>query len=134
MSCTEKYDHWLSTVGIHEETASGNLKTPTRRAILQSLCILDSWAEMPADVIKKSFTTYALNLPVDGSRDDNIHCLKEGQPCSSGKPMLKSQLGILSEPETNPFECRDSDVEDARPTLQPLDSDQEEDSDVEIEV
>ena len=24
-SCTEKYDHWLSTVGIHEETASGNL-------------------------------------------------------------------------------------------------------------
>ena len=107
-SCTEKYDHWLSTVGIHEETASGNLKTPPRRAILQ--WILDSWAKMPADVIKKSFTTCTLNLPVDGSRDDNIHCLKEGQPCSSGKPMLKSQLGILSEPETNPFECTDSDV------------------------
>ena len=107
-SCTEKYDHWLSTVGIHEETASGNLKTPPRRAILQ--WILDSWAKMPADVIKKSFTTCTLNLPVDGSGDNNIHCLKEGQPCSSGKPVLKSQLGILSEPETNPFECTDSDV------------------------
>lgn len=83
------------------------------------------------------FRVLVTQLPVGGSRDDNIHCLKEGQPlqpCSSGKPMLKSQLGILSEPETNPFECRDSDVEDARPTLQPLDSDQEEDSDVEIEV
>ena len=92
-SCTEKYDHWLSTVGIHDETASGNLKTPPRRAILQ--WILDSWAELPTVVIKKSFTTCALNLPVDGSRDDNIHCLKEEQPCSSGKPMLKSQLEIF---------------------------------------
>ena len=131
-SCTEKYDHWLSIVGIPEETASGSLKTPPRRAILQ--WILDSWAELHADVIKKSFTTCALNLPVDGSRDDNIHRLKKGQPCSSGKPMLKSQLGILSEPETNPFECTDSDVEDACPTLLLLDSDHEEDSDVEIEV
>ena len=96
--------------------------------------ILDSWAELPSDVIKKSFTTCALNLPVDGSRDDNIYCLKEGQPCSSGKPMLKSQLGILSEPETNPFECTGSDVEDACQTLQLLDSDHEEDSDVEIKV
>ena len=109
-----------------------HLKTPARRAILQ--WILDYWAELPADVIKKSLTTCALNLLVDGSRDDNIHCLKEGQPCSSGKPMLKSQLGILSEPETNPFECTDSDVEDACPTLQLLDSDHDEDSDVEIEV
>ena len=131
-SCTEKYDHWLSIVGIPEETASGNLKTPPRRAILQ--WILHSWAELHADVIKKSFTTCALNLPVDGSRDDNIHRLKKGQPCSSGKPMLKSQLGILSEPETNPFECTDSHVEDACPTLPLLDSDHEEDSDVEIEV
>ena len=81
------------------------------------------------------FRVLVTQLPVGGSRDDNIHCLKEGQPlqpCSS--EMLKSQLGILSEPETNPFECRDSDVEDACPTLQLLDSDQEEDSDVEIEV
>ena len=123
---------WLSIVGIHEETASGNLKTPPRRAILQ--WILDSWAELHVDVIKKSFTTCALNLPVDGSRDDNIYRLKKGQPCSSGKSMLKSQLGILSEPETNPFECTDSDVEDACPTLPLLDSDHEEDSDVEIEV
>ena len=40
----------------------------------------------------------------------------------------------MSEPETNPFECTDLDVEDACPTLQLLDSDHEEDSDVEIEV
>ena len=44
-SRTEKYDHWLGSVGIQEETASGNLKALLRRAILQ--WILDSWAELP---------------------------------------------------------------------------------------
>lgn len=129
--CSEKYDEWLGTVGIHEETASGNLKAPPRRAILQ--WILDSWAELPSDVIKKSFATCTLNLPVDGSEDDGIDCFKEGQPCSSGRQMLKSQLGILTEPDTNPFEITDSDVEDASPPEQLLDSDHEEDSDIEID-
>ena len=50
VACTEKYDGWLGTVGIHEETAAGNLKAPPRRTILQ--WILDSWAELPAEVIK----------------------------------------------------------------------------------
>jgi len=85
-TCTEKYDEWLGTVEIHEETAAGNLKAPPRRTILQ--WILDSWAELPTEVIKKSFSSCALNLPVDGSKDDMIHCLKEGQPCSSGRSML----------------------------------------------
>ena len=44
-SCTEKYDEWLGTVGINEETASGNLRAPPTRAMLQ--WILDAWAELP---------------------------------------------------------------------------------------
>ena len=32
-SCTEKYDEWLGTVRINEETAAGNLRAPPRRAI-----------------------------------------------------------------------------------------------------
>ena len=49
-------------------------------------------------------------------------------------PMLQSQLDILNEPETNPFESngRSSDMEEAYPTLQLLDSDHEGDSDIEI--
>ena len=47
--------------------------------------------------------------------------------------MLKSQLGILTEPDTNPFEITDSDVEDASLPEQLLDSDHEEDSDIEID-
>lgn len=74
-SRTEKYGEWLATVGIHEETAAGNLKAPPSKTILQ--WILDSWAELPTNVIKKSFTSCALNVPVDGSEDDATHCLKE---------------------------------------------------------
>ena len=132
-SCTEKYDEWLGTIGIHEETAAGNLKSPPRRAILQ--WILDAWTELPTDVIENSFRSCALNLPVDGSNDDVIHCFKEGQPCSTGRAMLRTQLGILREPEiANPFECTDSDVEEAYPpAMELVDSDQEGDSDIEVE-
>ena len=30
--CTEKYNEWLGTVGINEETAAGNLRALPRRA------------------------------------------------------------------------------------------------------
>ena len=46
--------------------------------------ILDAWNELPTDVIRKSFTSCALSIPVDGSEDDAIHCFKERQPCSIG--------------------------------------------------
>ena len=85
-SCTEKYDEWLGTVGINEETAVGNLRAPPRQAIL--LWILDTWAELPTEVIKRSSTSCALNLPVDGSNINTIHCFKEGQPCSTGRASM----------------------------------------------
>jgi len=130
--CTEKYDEWLGTVGLYQETAAGNLKAPPRRTILK--WILDSWNELPVEIIQKSFPSCALNLPADGAKDDTIHCLKEGQPCHAGQAMLKSQLGILNEPDSNPFtECTDSDVEEAHPVLELIDSDNEGDSDIEIE-
>lgn len=54
-ACTEKYDEWLGTVGIHKETAAGHLKSPTMRTILQ--WIFDSWAELPIEIIKQSFSS-----------------------------------------------------------------------------
>ena len=49
--------------------------------------------------------------------------------------MLQSQLNIFSEPETNPFECDEftsSDVVEAYPMMQLLDSDHEGDSEIDI--
>ena len=108
------------------------MRAPPRRAILQR--ILDAWAEFPTEVIKRSFTSCALNLPVDGLNDDIILCFKEGQPCSMGRAMLQTQLDILRKPDANPFACTDSDVEEAYPpTLELVDSDKEGDSDIEID-
>jgi len=64
-------------------------KKPPRRAILQ--WILEAWDALPTDAIKRSFKSCALNLPVDGSDDDIIHCFKDKQPCSSGKAILDAQ-------------------------------------------
>ena len=69
-----------------------------------------------------------------GSNDDTIHCLKEGQPFSTGRAIFQTQLDILREPDANPFACKDSDVEEAYPpTLELVDSDKEGDSDIEID-
>ena len=75
---------------------------------------------------------------VDALQDDSIYCLKKGQPCCTGREMLRSQLDILDEPYLNPFQCNEftsSDIEEAYPamvTMQQLDSDHEEDSDIDI--
>ena len=78
---------------------------------------------------KKKLSEAALNLPVD----DMIHCLKERQPCGSGPLLLLSQLQVLSEQGTNPFECTGSDFERAYPSLYLLDSGHEEDREIKIE-
>ena len=39
-ACTEKYDGWLSTVEIHEETAAENLRAPAPR---KNYFAVDSW-------------------------------------------------------------------------------------------
>lgn len=60
-ACTEKYDNWIGEVGIHSETPAVNLKSPPRRTIIQ--WVLQSWSELPRDLMKKSFPCCALNLP-----------------------------------------------------------------------
>ena len=65
----------------------------------------------------------------------SIHCLKDGQPCSSGREILRSQLDILDEPDTNPFqfEFTSSDIDEASPPTMVgllLDTDNNEDSDI----
>ena len=124
--CTEKYDQWLAEEGIHNETAEGNLKAPPRRRVVE--WILESWSSLAVDIIKRSFKSCALNIKVDGSEDDDIHCFKESQPCAAGKEMLKTQMQVLqdAEDEANPFSSisvTDSDVEEAANEVFILDDD-----------
>ena len=53
----------------------------------------------------------------DGSEDDQIHCLKEGQPCHGGQDHLASiQQALTASCATDPFaDVTLSDVEEAAP-------------------
>ena len=129
--CTEKYDEWLETVGIHQETDAGNLKPPPRSTIVN--WILDSWKELPAELIRKSFKTCALTSATDGSEDKEIHCFKEHQPCQAGLAMLNEQIQLVNETEDNPFIPDAEEMIDAAPLETIVDEDEEGDSDIEID-
>ena len=128
---SENYDEWLSTVGINQLTESGNLKSPTRKVIVE--LILNAWEKLDKELIIKSFKTCSLNLPIDGSEDENIHCLKQGQPCHAGLELLKSQQEILHEKDINPFELiiDQEDIAAAAPVIMNIDDN---DDDIEIEI
>ena len=126
---TERYDEWMSN-GIHEYTNAGNLKAPPRRQIVE--WIIQSWSDLPKELIVKSFKCCGLNLPNDGSQDEMIHCFKKGKPCEAGAALLKEQLNVLDDStlSKNPFdEITESDMEDANEPFRLLDPD----SDIDIE-
>ena len=120
-ACTEKYDNWMGTVGIHSETAAGNLRAPPRKTVIH--WTLQSWADISTDLNKESFPCCGLNLPVDGSDDDKIICFRDGEPCAKGKDIL----------DENPFEMiTESDAEDANDPHQVVDTDSEHDDDIDM--
>ena len=59
--------------------------------------------ELTPELASRSFKACTLNISVDESEDDAIHCFKAGQPCKKGFSMLKDHLPALNEPEINPF-------------------------------
>ena len=79
------------------------------------------------------FKCSGLNLANDGTEDDNIHCLKKGQPSAAGMEKLNWQLSILSDESqgNNPFISL-SDEEDAAEEMNVIDDDDDEMIDVDV--
>ena len=73
--CLEHYHEWLETEGIQNETASGNLRSPSCKVIAQ--WFLDSWQILSTELIRNSFTSCGLTSALDGNEDDKIHCVNE---------------------------------------------------------
>ena len=83
------------------------------------------------DVIKSSFKSCALNIAIDGSEDELIHCFKENQPCSAGLQRLKVMADTIDDEREDPFVSpSDSDVEEE--AINELDSDDENDEIIDI--
>ena len=111
---TEKYDVWMAD-GAHSFTAAGNMRGPPRREIVK--WVLEAWETLDKELIIRSFRSCALTVVPDGSEDDQIHCLKEGQPCHAGQDRLASiQQALTASRATDPFaDVTVSDVEEAAP-------------------
>ena len=125
---TEKYDEWMAE-GAHSFTAAGNMHVPPRREIVQ--WIFEAWDNLDRELIVRSFRSCAITVATDGSKDDQIHCLKEGQSCHSGLSRLTSiQQAVSASRATNPFDnITLSDIEDAAQEISLIDL-----SDNEIEI
>ena len=61
------------------------------------------------------------------------HCFKEGELSRQGREVLRSQMSIVNERDTNSFEVSGSDVEDVSDPHLWIDDDQEvDDQDVDV--
>ena len=122
---TERYDEWMAKGSNSQEyTSQGNLKAPSRRKIIE--WILEAWKNVRIDMIKSLFKSCALNIAIDGSEDELIHCFKENQPCSAGLQRLKVMANTIDDEREDPFvSLSDSYVE--QEAINELDSDDEND-------
>ena len=75
------------------------MKATPRKRIVEWVFI--GRGNLTEDMIRESFVTCGLTHAMDGSQDDEIHCLKADQPCAKGRALLKEHLLLLnSEEET----------------------------------
>ena len=72
--CQIAYDDWMAETG-HKITPAGRIEALSRRSCVER--ILSAWESLPNDVIRNSFEACAVSLPIDGSEDKKIHCLKQ---------------------------------------------------------
>ncbi|CAI7863320.1 unnamed protein product [Closterium sp. NIES-53] len=65
-----RYSTWFEEVGIGQTTRLGNLKKPPPEVILN--WIVESWADVPEELVKKAFLTCGISSAEDGSEDHLI--------------------------------------------------------------
>ena len=83
-------------------TCAGNMRGPPRREIVK--WVLKAWNSLDRKIVIRSFRSCALTVAPDRSEDDQIHCLKGGQPCHAGQDRLASiQQALTASSATDPF-------------------------------
>ena len=102
------------------------MKAPSRSLLCE--WVKRAWEAVPVEKVKKSFLTCAITLPIDGSKDNQIHCFKSGQPCGARLPLLQAEIAKLMSDsitdDTDPF-ASDSDAEETEKNEACIDSEDE---------
>jgi hypothetical protein len=69
------------------------MKAPSRSLVCK--WVVDSWKDVPSELVQNSFVTCGITTALGGSDDDKIHCFKAGQACCEGRDLLRVQQQIL---------------------------------------
>ena len=108
-------------------TKGSNMGGPPLRQIVQ--WILKAWSDLDKEIIMKSFRCCALSIQDHGSKDNEIACFKPGKPLTSDLERLKAAMAEATKELVDPF--TESDIENDQDLV--IDSDREEDEDVDTE-
>lgn len=100
----EHYEEWAAN-GEKEFTKGGNMKPPSFPLLVS--WVAKSWKSIPQEQIVNSMKTCAITTALDGSEDDQIHCLKT----LSGFEALKAAI-TDRESQTDPTIAIVEDEED----------------------
>ena len=107
--------------GLHTQTKGGYLRGPSLKQIV--LWVLKAWSDLDKGIIIKSFRCCALSIQDGESEDNEIASFKPGKSLSSDLERLKTAMA------DSPF--IEEGIENDPDLV--IDSDREEDEDVDIE-
>ena len=79
-----QYLSWMMT-GPFEFTAAGKKKAPSRNLVLQ--WVKQSWAEILAEMVRKSFKMCNISNALDGIKDDEVNADDMPEPADDDRGM-----------------------------------------------
>ena len=78
----------------------------------------ECWEALPAEIVHKSFCACEFSENTDGTEDDEIHCLKEGEVAVDAKETIHTETATLDAAyeaeESDPF----ADIEEDKDELE----------------
>lgn len=72
----ELYNEWMVS-GEKSYTPAGNVRAPSKLLCVQ--WVKEAWSKVSREVVVKSFAVCGISVSVDGSEDNGIHCIKDGE-------------------------------------------------------
>ena len=111
-----RYNQWMVT-GEKSYTPAGNVRAPSKVLCLQ--WVKEAWSSVSTEVVKKSFISCGISVNVDGSEDQEVHCLKDNEIAAAAKTDIQqatvsllaqsSVADVLGEGDSDPFTDCDPD-------------------------
>ena len=87
------------------------------------LRILATWELLSKEMIREPFVSCLIICATDGSQDDAITRLKEGNPCHEGWKLLREQFQLINNEEPNPIVIDEADLDSANPEILTVEDD-----------